>query len=368
MSFLIIFGFAGCKASRDLEIYYLKDGELFNEKIPLTFIDKDGSIFSSYIDTVKFSYLDSVSYPDLNPDRDTHYTTSHTLNFSSKIKPYSPEYYAAYTVHNIIKVIEFYNRLFDNRIDFNSQEEFRNIDVLIGDIPLLTSPGLYIFKERSNPSPSLFSHEIGHRAFWYIEGELGVKFNGLTVVHMGLLEYFTTSFNNSPVVGEDFLPQKLMRDASQFYKNPLDCSLVLRNTFRLVEESFPLEIKNPKSSISKYLSACYAAYNDDILDNIYDNHRGGMVLASTLWRIREHIGQERTDRLVAQTVLSLNGFLDKRVEFYKSAEASISNEIEWYDVFYGLIQKDKDLFGGQYAQIIADEFARTGYPTNGVDY
>jgi hypothetical protein len=360
---------AGCKpSSRDLKIYYLKEGKICNENILLDFIDKEGNIHSPYIDTVKFSYLDSISYPDMNPDRDEHHTTPYVLNFSKKIKPYSPEYYSAYTIYNIVKVIEYYNRLFDNKIDFNTQKEFKTIDVIIGDIPLFSSPNSYIFEKNSNPSPSLFSHEIGHRAFWYIEGELGIQFNGLSVIHMGLLEYFTASFNNSSVVGEDFLPEKLIRDASQLYKYPLDSSFTLRNTLRLIEESFPIKNQNPGSNISKYLSACYASYNDYILDNIYDNHRGGMVLTSTLWRIREQIGQEKTDKLVAQTILNLNNYLNKRMEFYHSADAQQQNMIDWYDVFYGLIQKDKELFEGQNIQVITNEFSRTGYPNDVVKY
>lgn len=366
ISFILIIG---CQpVSRNMEIHYLKGGELHSENIPLDFIDKNGNVNSLYIDTLKFSYLDSISYPDKNPDQEKRFTTSYKLNFSKKIDPYSPEYYAAFTAYNIIRVIEYYNGLFENKIDFNSQTEYKNIEVLIGDIPLLTSPNSYIFKENSNPSPSLFAHEIGHRAFWYIERELGVKFNGLTVVHMGLLEYFTVSFNNSPIVGEDFLPEKLIRNAAHLYKYPIDSSFVLRNTFQFVEKSFPTEANNPKSSISKYLSVCYTAYNDYILDNIFDNHRGGMVLTSTLWRIREKIGPEKTDRLVAKTILSLNDYLCKRNEFYQSVEKVKQDEIEWFEVYYGLIQQDKELFNGENTQLIVDEFARTGYPIEVVKY
>ena len=120
MSFLTIFLFAGCNTSQDLKIHYLKEGKICNEDILLNFIDKDGNIQSSYIDTVKFSYLDSVSYPDMNPDREKRFTTPYALDFSKKINPYSPEYYTAYTIHNIVKVIEYYNHLLDNKIDFNS--------------------------------------------------------------------------------------------------------------------------------------------------------------------------------------------------------------------------------------------------------
>ena len=357
--------FASCTpTSRNLEVHYLKEGKLCSENISLDFIDKDGKIRSPYIDTVKFSYLDSLTYPDMNPDHDKRYTTPGVLDFSKQIKPYSPEYYCAYSVYNIIKVIEYYNRLFDNKIDFNSQKDYKTIEVIFGDIPLLTQPNSYIFEKNSNPSPAVFAHEIGHRAFWYIEDSLGIKFKGLSVVHMGLLEYFTVSFNNSPIVGEDFMPAKINRNAEQLYKCPIDSSFLIRNTLRLFEESYPAEIRNPQSNISKYLAACYSSYDNYVLDSIPDNHRGGMVLTSTLWRIREQIGQEKTDKLVAQTILNLNTYLDKRDEFYQSPETPWKDKIGWYDVFYGLIQKDKELFEGKDTQIITNEFARTGYPTD----
>ena len=87
-----------------------------------------------------------------------------------------------------------------------------------------------------------------------------------------------------------------------------------------------------------------------------------MVLTSTLWRIREQLGQEKTDKLVAQTILSLNIYLDKRSEFYQSSETPWKDKIGWYDVYYGLMQKDKELFEGKDIPIITKEFTRTGYP------
>jgi len=355
--------FAACTpTSQKLEVHYLKEGKLCNEKISLDFIDKDGKICSPYIDTLKFSYLDSLTYPNMDPDHYEKHTREAALDFSKKIEPYSPEYYSAYSIYNIIKVIEYYNRLFDNKIDFNTQEEYKTIEVTIGDVTLFTQPNTYIFEKNSNPSPSVFAHEIGHRAFWYLKDSLGIKFKGLSVVHMGLLEYFTVSFNNSPVVGEDFLPAKLMRNAALLYKFPIDSSFSVRNFLRLLKESYPTEIQNPQSNISKYLTACYASYDNYVLDSVYDNHRGGMVLTSTLWRIREQLGQEKTDKLVAQTILSLNIYLDKRSEFYQSSETPWKDKIGWYDVYYGLMQKDKELFEGKDIPIITKEFTRTGYP------
>jgi hypothetical protein len=240
--------------------------------------------------------------------------------------------------------------------------------VAFGDVSLFTHPGFYIFKENSNPSPTLFAHEIGHRAFWYLEDPVGVKFNGLSLVHMGLLEYFTVSLYDTPLVGEDCLPAKTVRDASLLYKYPPDSSFNLRQTFKLLEESCPAEIQNPQSNVSKYLSASYAYYGDDILDKYYDNHRGAMILTGTLWRIREQMGQENTDKLIAQTIMNLNVCMDKRNDFYTSDVNSLPDGIEWCDVFYGLIQKDKELYGGKNIQTIAAEFTKTGYPIDLIKY
>ena len=83
---------AGCTSnSRNIEVRYLKEGKICSEKIPIDFI-KNGQISLSYIDTVKCNYLDSISYPDMNPDHYETHTTPIVLDFSKSIKPYSPEY------------------------------------------------------------------------------------------------------------------------------------------------------------------------------------------------------------------------------------------------------------------------------------
>ncbi|MEA5129786.1 MAG: hypothetical protein VB074_16540 [Proteiniphilum sp.] len=349
--------------SKAIDVNYLKEGVLCTETIPLDFIDESGKIVSKYIDSVKFSYLDSIAFTDNNPDRLKVYSTPAPLDFTKKIEPYSPEYYMAYTVFNIIKVIEYYNGLFDNKIDFNSQEEYKTIEVTIGDTPYLTSPKVYIFEANSNPSPSLFFHEIGHRAFWYIEEGLGIKFKGLSYIHMGLLEYFTVSLNNSPLVGEDFLPEKGMRNADWVYGYPPHDSLSLKGLLDAIAASYPQKIQNPNSNVFKFYDVNMNAYKD-YLDEI-DNHRGGMIITSTLWRIREQLGQEMTDGLVARTILDLNKFMDTRSEFYNAAEnEKLRDKIEWYDLYYGLIQKDKDLNEGKGIEIIKNEFTRTGFLIN----
>jgi len=161
------------------------------------------------------------------------------------------------------------------------------------------------------------------------------------------------------------LPGNMYRNADLLHKEPLDDSYTIGNFLRLFEEAYPEEAQNPDSSVSKYLAAFHYSY-DDNLDR-FDNHRSNMVLASALWRIRKNIGQKKTDKLVAETVLDLNYYFDKRAEFLLTQEMTTSQRIEWFDVLYGLIQKDKELFNGKNFQLIVHEFTQAGYPVDTIN-
>lgn len=368
---LITLSFASC-TQNNIEVDYLKEGKKYTETVYLDFISDNGTIISPYIESVKFGYLDSISFPDGNPDDMEVHISYRPLNFAKNIKPYSPEYYAVYAIHNIHKVIEYYNLLFDNKIDFNSQEGYRILEIVFGNSPLLTTPKTYCFEEKSIMSPSLFFHEIGHRAFWYMESEsgLGINFDGLTIVHMGLLEYFNMSLNNSPVEVEEDPnhPGLFRRDARNNYNYPLDSTYTLRYTFENFGKAYANELTNPESSMSKYLSACYNTYNDYILDNYHDNHFGGMVLASTLWHIREKIGQSVTDKLIAQTILKANEYLNMRENYYLGDNSKLNDGIDWTEILFGMISKDKEYYNGENISIIIDEFSKTGYATQDIKY
>ncbi len=365
VSMIIIGGLSSCETKKT-EFIYKKDGKNHIENISCDFVSEAGKIQSKYINDIKFGYLDSISFPDNNPDKMVSHISYKPLDFSKEITLYSPEYYAIFAIFHIHKVVDYYNRLFDNKIDFNSQNAYKNIEIIFSDVDLLTTPRVYAFEENEPPAPSLFYHEIGHRAFWYIQAKegLGVKFNGLTIVHMGLLEYFNMSLNNCPVEVEESnkYPNVFRRDARILYKYPMDSTYNLRYTFKNLEKAYQRELLNPSSNISKYLSACYNTYNAYVLDNYQDNHYGGMILASTLWRIREKIGQEKADKLVAQTILSLNQFMDMRETYYEGNVNILPKAIEWSDVYYGLLKKDKECFKGKDNEIIKTEFSRTGYP------
>lgn len=361
-----------------LETSYWKEGKIVNERIDIGFMDRNGRISNRYIAAITFSRLDSISIENGNPNRISKHATPLSLDFSKKVKKHSREYYSLYAGHHIIRALDYYSALFEDRLDFNADKEYRSIGIAFGDIPEITDPKYYILRENSDPSPSLFYHEVGHRAFWLLESQLGIRFGGLTFIHMGLLEYFTVSLNDSPLVGEDFFPAKIFRDASRpcRYRESLsspasardetaaeaDDELKLKHTLRLLKESYPREMRDDTKSITKYYKAVISFYGK-ALDEKYDNHRAGMVITGTLWRIRQRIGREKTDRLVARTIIDLNRYIGKRNDFYVSAgSGTLADKVMWFDLYYGLMEQDKELHAGENRGIIKEEFSRTGFP------
>ncbi|MFT3739241.1 MAG: hypothetical protein QM786_10825 [Breznakibacter sp.] len=362
---MLVLTLTSCQVQRkSISVEYLNDG-IYNQNIPGDII-KNKKIHSPYIDDIQFAILDSISFVDKNPNRMQMHTTPVQLNFNKNIKKYSGEYYSIYTVYNIDRAINYYNKIFDNKIDFNSQEDYKNISVLYGDIPLLTSPKEFIIEPGTNPSPSLFYHETGHRAFWYLQDDLNIKFGGLTYIHMGLLEYFTVSLNNSPIVGEGFLPENLIRDASKLCTYPPADSLYIGTFFDKLKEAYADRLDNRQSNISKYYYLSTSKYQK-YFDTVLDNHRAGLIITSTLWRIRQKLGQDKTDKLVAQTILGLNSYFDKRNEFYLTdKDEELPSKIEWYDLYYGLIDTDKTLNNGENITLLEKEFKTTGFPAGKV--
>lgn len=353
---------AGCSHQNKLELSYIKEGKIFNEKVVVdNYIDKENRIRTRYIDSLTFSIVDSILFEGGNPDKMKDFATPLKLNFNEIITPYSPEYYAIATAHYTTKAMDYYHSLFEGKIDFNKEAEYCNITVQYGDMVILTNPKRYIFEKGSLLSPSVFYHEVGHRAFWYLDDFYEVNFGGLSYIHMGLLEYFTVSLNDSPVVGECLLPSKLVRDVSLPYHYPFADSLKMDYSFQLLKKSYAEELKDSTKNISKYISLSEKAYGDQ-LTGVYDNHRTALVVTGTLWRIREKLGVEKTDRLLAQTILNLNKYQKRREVFYQTAQGEkLAKHIDWYDLIYGLTQMDKQLFGGEDIRIILKEFKKTGF-------
>lgn len=351
-----------------VELLSIKDGGNIKEKVLIeNYINQEKRISTKYIDSLTFSVIDSISFEQGNPDNMEIHTTDVKLNFENLIITYSPEYYAIATAHFTTKSINYYNSLFDGKIDFDKEIEYRNITAQFGDMVILTNPKRFIFEKESLISPSVFYHEVGHRAFWYLNDFLEINFGGLSYIHMGLLEYFTVSLNDSPIVGERVLPSNLVRNVSLPYHYPFVDSLNLDYTFKLLKKSYNEELKDSTKNISRYINFSLKAYGDKLKD-VYDNHRTALIITSTLWRIRKHLGQKKADKLVAQTILNLNNYQNQREKFYTAEkDEKLSENIDWYDLFYGLIQQDKEIWGGENVEIIKNEFKKTGFPIDKIE-
>lgn len=365
--FIVFFLCVSCSTTNKIDIRIIREGKVIKNSIQIgDLLDSHYQVSNHFIDAISFAVLDSISFKDSNPDRIIVHSTPELLDFSKKIKTYSPEYYAVSTIYYMTKCMNYYESLFGKIIRFNSQIDYKTIKILFGDVPLITSPKNYIYEKRAPLSPSIIYHEIGHRAFWLIESDLGIKFKGLTYIHVGLLEYFTVSLNDSPVVGEAGLAENLVRHAEYQYQYPLPDSLFLGHTLMLIKNAYMSQIIDSTNNIVKYYNLIQNKYKQILFQKI-DNHRAGLVITSTLWRIRKQIGAEKTDKLIASTILDLNKFMERRSQFYVADTGeNVADYIDWYDLYYGLIEKDMELYKGAYNAIITSSFRQTGFPVHKV--
>ena len=71
--------------------------------------------------------------------------------------------------------------------------------------------------------------------------------------------------------------------------------------------------------------------------------------------------------LVAATILDLNDYMDMRQDFYNAdLNEVIPDEVCWYDLFYGLLSKDKELYNGVNYNTIKSSFLETGFPVQNI--
>jgi hypothetical protein len=61
--------------------------------------------------------------------------------------------------------------------------------------------------------------------------------------------------------------------------------------------------------------------------------------------------------------------MTKRHLFYETYEnEELPNKIEWYDLLYGLLSKDVQLFNGINKELIKQEFKRIGFSIDKVKF
>lgn len=83
VSVIIILGLSSCKSPQKGFIYK-KDGKKHKDNISCDCITKNGNLQSAYISDIKFGYLDSISFPNNNPDNMISYISYKPLNFNKK--------------------------------------------------------------------------------------------------------------------------------------------------------------------------------------------------------------------------------------------------------------------------------------------
>ena len=93
------------------------------------FFDKNYLLTNHYIDSISFSILDSISFENNNPDKIIDFATPVKLDFQGGIEKHSPEYDALATIYYTSRCMDYYNELFENKINFNHQKDFKNVEV-----------------------------------------------------------------------------------------------------------------------------------------------------------------------------------------------------------------------------------------------
>ncbi len=345
-------------------------GAVVEKPVNVSFVTTDGKIHDSHIQSLTVLMLDSVTYANNDPDQQHMAGTPVRLNFnrvgdSLLVKPFSPEYYAIFVAYHTIRAIEFFDSLFAGYLDFAHQSEYANIEVFLGRFAQST-PKQYVFTPGSRPSPTIVYHEIGHRAFWQLQDTLKFGRPG-DILHMGLLEYFTTTQANSPFILEGLVPKLLWRDVSKNVKYPDDVInypdfwALFREAYKdsfAVAPAYKLLYNVNVQAMARW-DSMYKAH--DVAKNVIEAHRGGMVITHPLWELRLHLGRSQCDELVKTAMFLLPSALLERASYLEKPGSAPQNFAVWYDFVYALTAADRKLFAGAHRNMIMDVFRQTGF-------
>ena len=202
-----------------------QNGALVLDSIQVDFVNDRGEIHHPYLDSLHVYKLDSVSFEGGIPELQELHGTPTALHFNlhpNKItlEPYSPEFYALFAVYHTLYAIDFYKQQFGELLHFKEKEQYRELDLYLGDY-INCSASQYILNPRARVSPTVIYHEVGHRAFCQLDDTLAIG-NVFSMLHNGLMEYFTVAMASHPVVGEGMLRGPLIRDASKPVQYPRD--------------------------------------------------------------------------------------------------------------------------------------------------
>ena len=374
---LLIIGSSNIQNNHTFKSYTLfhESGKLVEKPILVNFLSPEGNIKHDYVHSLSFFELDSISFLDNNPDRQQLHGTTIELNFyphkdSLHVVPFSPEYYSIFVAHHTIRAIEYYDSLFSGDIDIidklkENLAHYLDIEVYLGRYAN-SSPNQYVFTPGSLPSPTIVYHEVGHLVFWLLQNILPIGEVGY-ILHMGLLEYFTVSLANHPVVLEGLVPNELLRDASQNLRYPddiLNYAQFMNLYYEAYKDSFEVapNYKLLYDINQKRMAQWDSLYNrTNVAEDVIEAHKSGMVITHPLWKIRSKIGQKKCDKLVKNAMLLLPSILPMRDDYLDDSVTPPEGRAVWYDLVYAILLSDESLYSGAHNDLISHAFRNTGF-------
>ena len=341
--------------------YEHENGKIVKKEVTIDFLTKDGQIKHKYLDSIKVYHLDSVVFIEEMPELYEIYGRPLDLRFKFKndsiiLKEHSPEFIALFSVYHTIKGLRFYKKHFKNLVNFENQKRFKEIKIYLGEF-INCNPREYVFNPVNKISPTTIYHEVGHRAFCQLDDLLPVG-DVSSVLHNGLLEYFTATIADHPVVGEGFLPDVLTRDLSnevlypkdkyyykdfiadfyEFYKDTLSSTIYSRRLYELNK---------------KRAKRCE--------DKVLMTHQSGLLIAHPLWQLRTRTGSRVMDSLVVESMKKLLTTIDRRSDYLEDITEDEKKKGQWYDLLYALYVADQELYGGSHQPLIRKTFKAVGY-------
>lgn len=343
---------------------------LMEKPIRVDFLSPTDSIRHKYIRSFVAFRFDSISFLNNDPDRQQMHGSPITLRFQHRhdsllVDPFSPEYYAIFIAFHTIQAIEYFDSLFAGYIDLQRQAKYSEIELYLGRYGN-SSPKQYVFTPGSRPSPTIVYHEVGHRVFWQLEDTLHIGSPG-DILHMGLLEYFTVSLANHPVVLEGLVPKPLQRDASHEARYPDDI-LYYPDFWALYHQAYkdsfavaPAYRVLYEINLRRMVSWDSIYKQSNVARNVVEAHKSGMLITHPLWEIRSRLGQARCDELVKTAMLLIPSVLGQRSDYLDKSMNVPQGIAQWYDLVYALIIADERLFGGAHRQLIKQAFGNAGF-------
>jgi len=341
-----------------------RDGRLTERPVRVDFLNDQLQIHHPWIDSLHVYRLDSVTYEEGIPELEELHGTPLDLQFKSRngkirLQPHTPEYYAIFSAYHTIEAIRQYKKWFGDLTNFTRKKRFRQLELYLGDY-FNCNPGQYVLDPRKKVSPTVIYHEVGHRAFCQLDDTLRIG-NVFTMVHNGLMEYFTATIADYPVIGEGMLPNPLLRDASQTVHYPQD-KYYFSDFIRDLKDSY-----DPSMDCEEAMRQLYKINVERAkrcTTQIEMTHQSGMLITHPLWKLRQQTGASVSDTLVVHAMKNMEETFSRREKYMKKTLYKAEKQPQWYDLLYALYVSDQHLYKGKHLPLIRQIFKKTGYKTN----